>query len=135
MTAPGQGGQTPQISGTLSGQIVQNTKVHLNLDQDAIVITEDKLRLCLMTHLGRLEQRRGWIAPLGIFVTILITLATTKFQYFVFEAAVWKAIFVIGAIASFLWLVRAAVIALRAPNIDDVVNEMKRVGGTASAHS
>ncbi|HXG53370.1 MAG TPA: hypothetical protein VNN77_18385 [candidate division Zixibacteria bacterium] len=112
---------------SIADQIARDTKVHMNLGQDAIVITEDRVRLVLMTHLRKLEQKRGWIAPLGLLVAIVTAFATATFRdAFGLKATTWEAIFVLSGVASLVWTIIAMVIAVRAPSVDDVVSEMKR---------
>lgn len=112
---------------SLADQIARDTKVHINLGQDAIVITEDKVRLVLMTHLRKLETKRRWIAPLGLLVAIVTAFATANFKdAFGLKAATWEAIFILAGVASLIWTVVAIVISIRAPSVDDVVSEMKR---------
>lgn len=120
------------VSDALASEIVQNTTLHLNLSQDAIVITEDKVRLCLIEHLGRMEAKKDWIAPAGVLLTLLITFATTTFQDFGLKAATWQAIFVISAVLSLAWLIWAAKAAWSAPGVEDVVAIMKRAGASQS---
>jgi hypothetical protein len=126
-----------EISGALAKQMVQNSKVHFNVDQETIIITEDKIRLCMHQHLGRVEARREWIAPTGVLITLLIIFPTTTFKDFIFTAAVWTAIFVIATLITFAWLIRAIIRARRAPSVEDIVRVMKResareLGGTGT---
>lgn len=120
---------TPNIfSDALTDQLIQNTSFHVNLAQDAIIITEDKVRLCLMKHLEGLEQRRQWIAPAGILATLMATFPTTTFNDFVgLKAATWQAVFFLAAVITGGWLVRAVIKSARAPTLDDVVAVMKKV--------
>jgi hypothetical protein len=132
MTLPA--GNSPMIlPNAVAEQLIQNTKVHLNLGQDAIIITEDKVRLCLIRHSERISESNSWIAPIGVFLTILITLVTTEFKPFIFDAAVWKAIFVICGFMSGGWLIKSCLRSWRPPSIDDVVLEMKRVGSITAS--
>lgn len=126
--APQPGDEAKIVSDALAGQIVQNTKLHLNLAQDAIVITEDKVRLCLMRHLQLAEAKRGWIAPAGVLLTIAATFATTTFHDYLVQAATWQAIFIVAGILDIVWLIRAITQAVRAPEIEDIVGEMKAAG-------
>jgi hypothetical protein len=119
---------TEIITSALTNQIAQKTKLHLNLDQDAILTTEDKVRLVLLTHLQRLEKRKSWIAPVGIFITVLTSFVTTNFKDFGLKAATWEAIFLIAGVVSFVWLVIAFIQAIKAPSLDDVVSELKKSG-------
>lgn len=131
MTSPQNESQI--VTDALATQIVQNTKVHLNLAQDTIVITEDRLKLCLITHLNRLEEKKGWVAPAGILVTIIATFTTTTFRDFMLEALVWKAIFIVAGIINLVWLIMAAIQSFNSPSIENVVTEMKNAGKQSQA--
>jgi len=114
------------ISSALADRMVQDTDVHLNVGQSTIVITEDKVRLCLMQHLGKLESRRGWFTPAGILLTLLLTFVTTSFKDFVLSASTWEAAFGIAALLAAGWLIIAFVCAWNAPSVDDIVGVMKQ---------
>jgi len=119
---------TPAIvTDALANQIIQNTNVFVNLRQDTIIITEDRIRLCLIKHLKSIETKHRWFVPAGIFLTILISLITASFQDFIFKASVWEAMFIISGILTFAWLVFSAIRAIRSPTLDDVVSELKKV--------
>ena len=60
----------------LDGASVPVTDIYSNVDQVVIHITEDRLRLILGDYESRIGERRAWLAPLGVFVTILATLTT-----------------------------------------------------------
>lgn len=107
--------------------LVNISKVHLNVSQEVIIITEDKVRICLSEHLKKMEDRRIWITPLGILLTIVITLITTDFKSVVFEAATWKAIFVIAGFFFFGWFIYSGKRALKSVKIDDIINKLKKV--------
>jgi hypothetical protein len=105
--------------------------VHSNLDQEIIQITEDKIRLVLNDHLKKLQDKQRWIAPLGICLTVFITLVTSTFKDTGLKAATWEAIFWLVGMGSLLWFVVTAIGALRSPTIDDVVERIKNKGGIA----
>lgn len=111
-----------------AGRILNETsQVFSNVSQEIILLTEDKIRLALLHHLSIMEQRRSWIAPLGILLTILIVFPTTAFQHFFgLSAATWQAIFVIACLASAFWLIITLRNAFRSSSIDDVILELKR---------
>ena len=123
------------VSDALAGQIVQESKLYLNVTQGVIVITEDKVRLCLINYLVRMEGRRGWIAPAGILLTIITAFATTTFRDFVLNSDTWKAIFIVAGSLVAAWLIQAIMVALRSPSVEDVVTEMKRVSVSEQAGS
>lgn len=115
------------IQNTIGDQFVQDSKVHINLAQDVIVITEDRFRLCLLGHTDRLAARERWIAPLSLFATLLVVFATASFKDFVFPAATWQAVFLIGTAATCVWSVVAVVKAIRTDTkLDTLVADVKR---------
>ena len=129
------GNQANIVSDALAEQIVQESQLYLNVAQGVIVITEDKVRLCLIKHLSRMEARRGWIAPAGILLTIITAFATTTFRDFVLNSDTWKAIFIVAGLLVVGWLVQAIIVALRSPSVEDVVTEMKRASVSEQARS
>jgi len=74
--------------------------VYVRTSQVIIQTTEDKLRLCLTENCQKMEKRRSWAAPFGIFATILFTLVTSNFKDFALPAETWQAIFIITALLS-----------------------------------
>lgn len=115
-----------------AGQLIQQTsKVHFNLEQEFILTTDDKIRLCLTDHLSRMEKRTSWIAPFGILLAILVAFPTTTFQTFIVSAETWEAVFIISAILSFGWLAKAVWQARVSTSMDKVIDDIKR---TAIAH-
>ena len=125
---------TKIVTDALATEIIQNTKLHLNLSQDAIVITEDKVRLCLIEHLRRLEAKRDWIAPAGILATLAVTFTTTEFQDLFLPKTTWQAIFVVAAAVDAFWLLKKLWVAWNAPTVEDIVRKMKRAGAQEQAN-
>lgn len=117
-----------QQGGKLVQDTVEVTNVHSNLNQEVIKITSDKLKLILKDYLTLMERKKEWLAPLGIFVTIMVVLTTTNFQKAYFSADTWQAIFVISAILSGGWLIKSGWQAIKSPSVDDVVEKIKTGG-------
>lgn len=113
--------------GSLAG-LVDVSNVHLNVSQDLIITTEDKVRIHLSSHLGRLERKRAWIAPLGVLMTIVITLLTANFkeQSFLLGPDVWHALFVVSAVLSGCWLLYALKDAWKSESVDDLIEKLKK---------
>lgn len=111
--------------GSVEG-LVNVSEVHLNVSQEVIVTTEDKIRLCLSKHLGKMEKKKGWIAPLGILLTIILTLSTSNFTDMGFKAATWQAVFIISGIISFIWLLYSVKDALQSEKVEDIISELKK---------
>lgn len=100
-------------------------KLNINVSQEVIVTTEDKIVLCLHEYLENIDKRRSWIAPFGILLTILMTLATTTFRSIFFPAETWQAIFVIAAVLSGVWLAVSLYQSPKAMSVQDIVKKLK----------
>lgn len=102
--------------------------VHKSLDQEVVVTTVDKVRLCLLKNQECLRAKREWVTPLSLLLTLLAALFATEFKDFGLAAAVWEAAFVLGAGASFVWLLFAGGKAWRnrpIGGIEQIVSELK----------
>lgn len=105
-----------------------------NVKSDLIEITEDKLENILLKHLSKLEIRKGWVAPLGVFVSVLLaTLSATFNDKFGIIAATWEAIFLLVVAVSAVWLVVSLVRMVanwKQSSIDFLICQIKRVDGS-----
>ncbi len=80
-------------------QVCSNTKT------DFIEITEDKLENILIKFIRNLKKASGWLTPLSVFTTLLITNLSADFKLFAgIQKETWSAIFIIAMIVSFVWL-------------------------------
>lgn len=113
--------------GSFNKKTVQVKETHNNVQQEVINITEDKLRLHINAHKNSFEDRKAWISPLSLLVTLIIVLTTSTFdeKSFGLDAAEWKAVFVISALLTLLWLINTIVKFIKSNTIDDLVNEIK----------
>lgn len=81
-------------------------KKRTNTKSDLIEITEDKLENILLKNHKYLELKTSWINPLSLFLTLLLAKLTADFKDFLeISKNTWEAIFIIGIILSFIWLV------------------------------
>jgi hypothetical protein len=97
-----------------------------SLPQDVITTTEDKVRLTLADYLKKMEKKKSWLTPLGLMISFTLTLMTSSFKDLGLSAATWKAIFIIGVIAAFIWLIYSIIEASRSVKIEDVISELKK---------
>lgn len=98
--------RTGQIE--VAEELSEGLTIHRNLDQEVVVTTVDKVKLCLMENEKALSARREWITPLTVFVTLVTTFAATSFKDALLQAATWRAIYIIGLFTSLVWLIHAA---------------------------
>jgi hypothetical protein len=110
----------------LNKKLTTPAKVHANVEQEIIVTTEDKIRLCLMKHLSKVEKKGMWIAPAGILMTLIITFITADFKVFLFPAATWAAVFIMSTLLTVIWLLYSIRFIFTSTNMDDIINELKK---------
>jgi hypothetical protein len=61
------------------GSVPRIVAQHQNMGQEVIYVTEDKVRLCLMSELPKFGNN-SWLAHGGICATLFTTLATADFR-------------------------------------------------------
>lgn len=116
---------------TLSKSFEDTSEVHRNIGQVIITTTEDKLHLRLLKHADGLAQRRSWITPVSLFVSILLSLLTATFNDALgIEKASWKAIYVICCGLCALWSIQAVIAALgTSASADKIIDDLKVAQG------
>jgi hypothetical protein len=97
-----------------------------SLPQDVITTTEDKVRLTLSEYLKKTEKKKGWLTPMGLTISFTLILMMSGFKDWGLSVDTWKAIFIIGDIIFFGWLVYSVIEAFRSVKIDDVITELKK---------
>jgi hypothetical protein len=111
----------------LSQLILNNSTVKSALGETVIVSTEDKIRICLMNYLKDLSEKKEWLVPFGLFLSILLTFLTTDFRdTFGISKENWKIIFIIAEISFFVWLCKAGVKAGFAMTVEQVLDKIKK---------
>jgi hypothetical protein len=115
--------KTPRRPGFKGVQVVD---VHVNVDQEIIQITEDKLRLILKDYLDSLTQSGGWVAPFSILVSIATTFCTAKFEtFFGLGPEFWRATFFLVGTSSVVWLIVALLKSSETLTPDEFINKVK----------
>ena len=105
----------------LDAPIVQISR---NTDQRMIVVTQDKILLCLKRNISKLGKRE-WIAPLSTVLTILLALITSDFQGALgLGPSEWRAIFVISGFITTGWLAYTLKKGLGAKNMNDIIYDI-----------
>jgi len=118
-------GEEPQIVIGVSDHLDRIAKLHESLSHDTITVSGDRARLILREYLEKIASGDSWIAPLGIFLTLIVTLVTTTFRDVVLSADAWKALFTWALVFDCVWLLRSVLRAKRAPTIDRTIEALK----------
>lgn len=104
-------GPTPRpkpIELNIQQEFYDSSNITSNIGQDVIVTTADKVRLCLLGHEKAIKARIAWTAPLGVLLALLPSLVAADFKPFLaLRPEEWKAVFVVGSIATAVWLLQS----------------------------
>lgn len=123
-----------KFSQSFASDYIEQTRVHLNFNQNVVITTEDRIELCLRNHLESISSTRAWITPVSLFVAFLTTLSTSTFKDALFlPAATWHALFLLLSIASAVWSIVAIMRAVRSKSsLRCLLNEIKQSAKVAS---
>lgn len=122
----GEAGDAKIIFDDLVTKKVQVGGVHPNLEQEVILVTEDKVRLCLNDNFERAAKSKQWLAVLGMVASLVLTLTTENFQNFLWlSGQEWRGVVILALVLSVLWFVVSIRWAFGAPTIEDIVAELK----------
>ena len=121
--------QTSPFLENISKEMVVSSTAHVNVGQDVIATTEDRIRLCLYKHERGLAARDGWVAPVSLVVTILLVLVTSDFHNFAgLSKETWQAVFLISCGLAVIWSIAAIWKAFSVrTSVDSIITELKRV--------
>ena len=85
----------------------------------------DTLRLTLFQFVDKATKARDWVAPLGVLATIVVTVVVSDFQdRFGISASAWRAVVVMTAVVTTVWLAVALVNWFRAPTVEDLLAQL-----------
>ena len=63
-------------------ELFSGAVVHENLSKENILVSSDKVRLCLIEYQRFLKAGIGWVAPAGLSFSALATLVAADFKDF-----------------------------------------------------
>ena len=116
---------------SLEKQLLKGSVIHNNTGQEFLITTGDKVRLALIEFREAVLAGRNWGTPLGIFLSLVTALTTAEFKKDLIgiPANVWQASFLIGAVASFCWLIFGICRAINyreKSSVESVVQKLKK---------
>lgn len=114
----------------LDEDLTRQMTVYKNLTQEIIVTNTDKVKLILADHHKIIKRKIEWISPVGIFVTVLTTILTAKFEEakFGISPQIWQSIFIVSCFASFFWSLILIINAIRfykKGTVDEFIDKLK----------
>ncbi|PXA02833.1 hypothetical protein DDZ13_15100 [Coraliomargarita sinensis] len=119
-----------KFSESFASDYVQQTKVHLNFDQNVVIITEDRLELCLRDYIGLITKRKGWITPVSLLAAFVTAVCTSDFsETFGISKSTWEAVFIILIFISLVWSACSIIDAIRnRSSLRDLIDAIKKSG-------
>ncbi|QIG57699.1 hypothetical protein PP358_gp28 [Arthrobacter phage Shoya] len=123
----------PLIS--ISDHMAESLTVTTNLHTEIVVTTRDKLEIALRKKLPLFLRRKAWVAPLSLLIGLVASIVTSDFHDFMgLSDEVWATIFVIGAVLTFAWLVRALLMLRGAVDLDGVLEAVLETHEVSDRH-
>ena len=118
---------SPPEQGPFSIETMAPVVIYKNTDQELIIVTRDKLQLCMQKMIDRMAARDRWMVPLGVLVPLILALVTTSFtERFKVSGVAWEAIFVMLILFTLCWLLRAVRQRGKAITVDAIVEELAK---------
>lgn len=122
----------------VNSALTDDLTIHQNVQQELVVTTVDKLRICLMEHRDYLAASKEWVPMLGLTLSLFATLVAAQFQDKWLDAPVWEAVYLLSGCAAaaytFILIVRA-LRGMKNGTIDKLIDRIsKRSQQTAATH-
>lgn len=121
--------------------IAESANIVMNVGTDYVVTTRDKIEIALRRKLPLFLRRTAWVAPLSLLIGLVTAIITSDFKKFMgVSEEVWSTFFVVGAVLSAIWLLKALIQLFRSAKLEDVlhaivathdVNDRRPLQGTA----
>jgi hypothetical protein len=116
----------PSATVDLLHEGLKRSAVHVNLGQEMIILTEDRLRLDLNELCDSTTYRRGWHAPAGMLITQVAAFVTSSFHDTVgVSGQQWEALFCALIVVTAFWLLAAFIRGHRASSADSLIEKLK----------
>ena len=117
-----------KLVSTLTSNLMQFSQVHINLTQDVIITTEDRLRGLLRDYEDCLSVKDRWWTPASVLITLVFVLSTSNFHDALgIPQATWQAICIICTVLCVIWLIKTGFQAFSArKSIENVITDIKK---------
>jgi type II secretory pathway component PulJ len=104
----------------------KQSKVHFNVGQDIIAVTEGKARSVLQDLLNAERKRYAWQTPAGMLLTEVAAWVSSGFREAMgISAEQWQALFALCAAITSCWLVITLMARRKGPSLDLAIEMLK----------
>ena|ERR1700680_2222085 len=105
---------------------MKQSVIHVNVGQQWIIVTEDKIRLGLIDLINAAKNRQAWQTPAAMLLTEIAVFATANFHAAIgVSGDQWQALFGVLLIVTFLWLLTAWVKGGPGPSANSFIDSLK----------
>src|ERR1035438_6242423 len=105
---------------------MRQSSIHLNVGQQWIIVTEDKMRLGLIDLISSAKSRQAWQTPAAMMLTEIAILPTANFHAAIgISGDQWQALFGVLLIVTLLWLLTAWVKGRPGPSANSFIDSLK----------
>ena len=103
-----------------------HSTIHVNLEQQMIITTEDRLRLHLNELLDATKYRQQWQAPAGMLITELTAVVAANFhETFGISGGQWENFFRTLIVGTIFWLLVVLIRGRGASSADSLIARLK----------
>lgn len=123
---PGHKSTGPNATIDLLREGLKQSAVHVNLGQQMIILTEDRLRLELNELSDSTRHRQGWRAPAGMLITEVAVFVTSSFHDAIgISGQQWQALFRTLIVGTVIWLLAELIRGRRSSSADSLIEKLK----------
>ncbi len=122
-TDPSDGGEY-----SIERRLADDVQIYSNLGQGVIVVSEDRLILCLRKSGDLSAKRSQWQTPLCLFLSLLAIIVTCDTKPVLgISAETWRAFYLLTTVVSLIWLLRSGWSAFRGrkDSEESILRELK----------
>jgi hypothetical protein len=110
----------------LVDESIRQSVVRVNVSQQMIILTEDRVRLRLDHFLRMEKKRREWYVPAGMLLTEIAASVTSTFHGAIGVSGVeWQAVFQVITVMTAVWLMCALTTVRRGASVDSLIDSLK----------
>ena len=97
----------------INSELVDDLALNVNVKQEVVITTVDKLKICLTDHRDALLAGREWVSMLGLSLSLFATLTAATFSDLWMPAEYWGATYLIAGLLSAAYTVVLFVRAIK----------------------
>lgn len=125
-----------QNSINLGEELSKKVIVYKNISPEIVVVDLAKLKSFIRDHDEAIKKASDWISILALLVSLVLANITSEFKMkWGLSPDTWKAIFVLCAIASALWLITVIINRLSTRKTRSIDYLIKQITDEAAASS